>query len=1377
MHLKRNFIVVFLILVASVVKVNAADELKFRHLGFEDGLSNSNVNCIIQDSNGFIWIGTENGLNRFDGYKFTQYYSNSENGLLSDEVFCLLIDKKKNLWIGTFRGLHRYDPSNDTFTPIPFDPEDLGKAHKPILALTQDSQGTLWISTSGNGLIRYDTETGNYRLFLPEVNNPHSISSKFLLSIYDEGNERIWVGTSEHGFDSFDKITQRFKNYKFHNGAGSNDGSNDVLTFYKKPDSQFLIGTRGGGLFQFDPVSGYSAPYAIETLDGRKLKVNEIYGMVTDRTGRFWLSSNGEGLLCYTGEKKKAVQYKHQQNNPESLINDNVRTIYEDNQGNLWFASYQGGINFLSNKPSLFRSYQFMGSQASYDSRTVTSVAIDKTENIWIGTDGGGLKMIHRQTGKIQHFYPGPDAQKSIPDKVIMSLMVDNRNNLWIGTYIGGLSVYDPIKKQFKNYHSSHNPGSLSSNFVSSIIQDKRGKTWVGTNGKGLNLYDEVNDEFICYSMYDTLNQTYLVNDWINVIVEDNNNRLWIGTFWGLSVFDPYNGQFINYLHQDGIPSSLSHNTIYSVLESSENVIWLGTRNGLNKFLPEKNSFKVYNVTDGLPGNIINAIQEDNNGNLWLSTNRGLCNFNPKTGEVHNYFTSDGLQSNEFFRASSFESKDGELFFGGIEGLNSFYPDSMVENYQIPLPKLTEFRIFDQVIKPGQPFGKRILLSEPIYSTDTIVLKHKDNSFSFEFAALDFILPEKTSYQCMMEGFDQGWRKMDYKQRYVTYTNLDAGTYNFKVKASSINNEWGNKSANLTLIIQPPYYRTWWAYTIYYILLVGILSLFWLFTIHRVKLKNQIKMERMEKEKSNELNQAKLRFFTNISHEFRTPITLIVGPLEKMMNDPALSTKYKRTIDTMMKNANRLLRLVNQLMDLRKVESGKMKLRVEKLDLVQFVEDIHFAFKELAEQKKINFQILTEEPELVFWFDPDKLDKILFNLLSNAFKFTKPNGTIHIFIAKELRAENRSFVKIGVEDNGKGIAKADKERIFERFYQTSNSYSQIGSGVGLSLTQNLVEIHHGEITFESEEGKGTIFNVYLPISEEAYPNDEKFSPEVTGVSQYVHISPVAPSEGVQEFDEPGIKKGAKEYTVLIVEDNYDLRKYLSEELAEQYEVIEAGDGKDGLKKAIQFLPDLIIADVMMPEMDGLEMCTKIKGNLITNHIPVILLTARTSIEQRIEGIEHGADSYIPKPFHPSHIKARVKKLIELRKVLKNKYTIQLESKEAPVLEMEDVFLRKITDLILKNIDDTELNIESLSKEIGMSRGHLYRKIKLLTDKSPSEFVRLVRLNEAARLLLKKDKSVSEISYLVGFNSPSYFTICFKEHFEVSPSEFAERAQK
>ncbi|MGD9991674.1 MAG: two-component regulator propeller domain-containing protein [Salinivirgaceae bacterium] len=1353
-------------------------EFAFRHLTLDEGLSNSNVNCIVQDSNGFIWIGTENGLNKYDGYKFTHYYSdpNQKNSLYSNEILTMLVDSEGDLWIGTFQGLFRYNQNYDNFIHLPVDSINLLNANIPVYAIVEDSDGILWIGTSGNGLIRYHKQKGILKTYFHDALNPFSLSSNYIFTVFIDSKNKLWIGTTDNGLEYFDRSTQQFYNYKPIKTPKSQQNVNAILKIFELNDTTFLLGTRGDGLFLFHTHKKTFTPYLFKTSAKETIRVNEIYGIYRDSNQRLWVSSHGKGLF-YFENQNIYLHLEHEPGEKGSLLNNNVRTIFEDRQGNLWFVSYQGGINILPKVHKRFVSFNLSDAGAEYTSNIVTSMVSDQAGNVWVGTDGGGLKYVDRQNKSVSHFYPGSNVSDFIPDRVVMSLMLEDEKNLWIGSYLGGLSVFDLETRKFKNYKNNENPDALSCNFVSCILKSTKGEVWIATNGGGLNKYVKETDSFKSYSMYDTTDENRLINNYVNTLTEDNNGRIWIGTFWGLSVFDPQNGLFINYLGSENLPGSLSNNTIYSIKITSKNEIWLGTRNGLNKFMPSSNKFQSFNLSEGLPGNVVYSIEEDEKGNLWLTTNNGLCNFNPNTFETHNYYESDGLLSNEFFRLATHQSVDGEIFLGSLKGMVSFKPDAIEENYPIPKAMITQFKIFDQEIKPGIRIKNDAILNKPVFLSDTIVLKHKYNSFAFEFAALDFTLPEKNRYRCMMEGFDQDWRNMSYDQRFVTYTNLDAGTYTFKVKASSIDHEWDQRTTNITLIIKPPLYRTWWAYSLYYLFLVGIIALFWWMSINRVKLKNQVKLELLEKDKENELTQAKLRFFTNISHEFRTPITLIIGPMERMLSDASINKKYGKSLTMMFKNANRLLRLVNQLMDLRKSEGGNMRLRVERLDLIKFVEDIHYNFKEFAQQKKIHFQLFTDVPELFMWFDPDKLDKILFNLLSNAFKFSAQNGEVSIFICIEDKKQG-PFVRIGVEDHGKGIPEKDKERIFERFFQTSNSgpFDTAGSGVGLSLTRSLVELHHGEINFESTEHKGTLFNVLLPLDETVYSDEEKSAADQNGSAAFIHNLPLISGEDLTKDEPQPDEITSREYSILIVEDNYDLRNYIADELSDHYQVFKAENGREGLKKAIAEMPDLIIADVMMPEMDGLELCAKIKTNLVTNHIPVILLTARTSIEQRIEGIEHGADSYIPKPFHPSHLRARIKKLIELREVLKYKFSAHFESKDSPSLEVEDLFLKKITDMIMKNIDDSELNIESLSRDIGISRGHLYRKIKLLTGKSPSEFVRLVRLNEAARLLVQNNKSVSEVSYQVGFNSPSYFTICFKEHFEVSPSEFAERSK-
>lgn len=1370
----RKYILITLLCGYIASNANTVD-YSFRHLTLNDGLSNSHVNSIVQDKNGFIWIGTVNGLNKYDGYKFTYYYSNSQDNtsLISDNIMSLLVDENNVLWIGTFRGLSKYNSESDDFTSIPFHQSDVSKSRKPILDIKPGINNTLWLATSGNGLIHYSISNNSYKTYLPAQTNSNSITSEYILSNHIDVNGNVFIGTDKNGFDVLYNHSNKFENFTTLKPE-NNTAANSVLCFYELNTDSVLVGTRDG-LHCYNRNTKTVNPFFI---NGKKLEISKgsaIHSIIKDKNNRLWISAKGDGLICINLINNNLSLLKSDKTNPTSIINDNTRSLFEDNQGNIWAVSYQGGINILPNKIKIFTNYNLYDPNAIYESNTVSCMATDKNNNIYVGTDGGGMKYINRKTKKIKHYYPKTNKNllNTVPDKVIMSLLVDNNENVWIGTYIGGLSVLNTTNNQFKNYTNSNNINSIGSNYVSSIIQDKRGNIWVGTNGAGLNLYRKNTDDFARYTMQDTINETNLVNDWINALLEDNNGRIWIGTYWGLSVFDPFSNHFINYIRNDGDIAGLSSNVVYSLCETSKNEIWIGTRKGLNKFLPQSNTFQVYNSSHGLPGNAIYGIKEDKSGNLWLSTNRGVSNLNTSTEEIQNYFESDGLASNEFFRGSIHKSSNGEIFFGSIKGLNSFYPDSIREKYKIPKPYISEFRIFEKKIRPGHEFDKRILINKPISNTEFIQLKHRDNSFTFELSALDFILPGKNLYQYKMEGFDINWKTLPTNQRSITYTNLDAGTYKFKFKASSIDNRWDDSYNTLTIEIDPPIYKSWWAIVIYYFVLVGLMALIYYILVRRVKLNAQIKLERFNREKSEELNQAKLRFFTNISHEFRTPITLIVGPMEKILADKNFSKKYYDTFNMMLKNANRLLRLVNQLMDLRKVESGSMKLKVTESNLLSFIEDIKSTFAELALQKQIDFTLVKEVDELTCWFDADKIDKILFNLLSNAFKHTPKHGEISIKINRTIH-NSKNYACIEVKDSGKGIPKEELDRIFERFYQTSNNnVSEAGSGVGLSLTYNLVEIHKGVIKVDSEEGSGATFQLLLPLFDDAYSDDEKKSLEVIPRENYSHEKPELESEIVFKKQDTNEEQPNK-VKILIVEDNHDLRKYIANELSEQYEILEAENGKVGLEVAINKLPELIISDVMMPEMDGLELCKSIKENLLTNHIPVILLTAKTSIEQRIEGIEQGADSYIPKPFHPEHLHIRVKKLIELRATLKAKFSDEMNSAQTEIETIEDKFLKKITKIIHEHISKTEMSIEWLSKEMGMSRGHLHRKLKLLTDKSPSEFVRVIKLNKSLALLKNKEYNISEVCYMVGFNSPSYFTNCFKAQFKMSPTEFVER---
>ena len=738
------------------------------------------------------------------------------------------------------------------------------------------------------------------------------------------------------------------------------------------------------------------------------------------------------------------------------------------------------------------------------------------------------------------------------------------------------------------------------------------------------------------------------------------------------------------------------------------------------------------------------------------------------------------MQSDEFFRGSLFKGYNGELFFGGINGLNSFFPADFENNKDFQKVIITAFKIFNQEIPIGSKINGRIILPRSISYLDSIILAYNQKSFSFEFSSLNYTLPKKINYRYKMEGFDKVEKTVSSSYRYVTYTNLDPGTYHFLVRASNIDNLWSEDYTKVTVIIKPPIWKIWQAKLIYVLIISGLLFATIIIIKGRIEEKNRYRMEKLHREKSDAINQAKLRFFTNISHEFRTPLTLILSPVEKIIKENILNEKTRSRLDIVLKNTRRLLRLVNQLLDLRKIEGDKMTLKVEKGDIVKFIKSLVYSFEEYALQKKISLVFECPFPELQIWFDPDKTDKIFFNLLSNAFKFTGERGQISVKISRVTLKESEnpaSYVQVEITDTGKGIAKEHLAKIFDRFYQVDDITAENqGSGLGLALTKSFVNIHHGKITVDSIPYAGTSFKVLLPENDSIFNDEEKVVNTQPMFNQYIHPIPVIDSNSQDDKNKTG-ESFFK--TILVAEDNFDLRNYLLEELRDEYNVLVVNNGKEGMKVALDDMPDLVISDIMMPELNGFEFCKAIKTNIITNHIPVILLTAKTENDQRIEGFSCGADAYITKPFDIDTLKAQVKQIIENRKKLKEKFSSYLfspnGSENAPSLN--DKFIDKVTNQIMKNLGEQSLNVEHLSQDLGMSRGHLHKKIKSAVGFGPNEYIRMIRLKEAAKLMIKNDFNISEISFMTGFNNPAYFTKCFKDYYNLSPSEFISKNKR
>jgi signal transduction histidine kinase/ligand-binding sensor domain-containing protein/DNA-binding response OmpR family regulator len=1343
-----------------------------------NGLSNSHVNCIAQDKKGFMWFGTDYGLNKFDGFNFTIYTNNQNDkySLPSDEVSALYVDIHGYLWVGTYNGLARFDHRTESFQNY-FTNNDTVQHYKPVRAIAGDGKGIIWVGTSGGGILTIDASKENNAKIL-NTGLSDIIGNERVYSLHYDNGQNLWIGTESNGLIVYNFITNTRLHFTSKNSALKSDW---IMALFEDGEKNIWIGTRGGGL----------SVLSIERLKFiTKLEIeginDEVFSFSWSNDNTIWIGTKDGGLIVYSPLKKKFSYHKNYLSD-KRFSTKRIRAIYKDKDGNIWLGIHQLGVSLLKNYNYPFKNPNLLfPHDLKFSNYSILGLMVDSRNNLWLCTDGNGLLKYNPTSRKIDHYLHRPNDRNSLPNIVVRTVFEDKNKTIWIGTYKGGLSMYRESENNFKNYFNDEDdPYSISYNDVVALAEDADGNLWIATNGGGLCLYNPEKDYFTRYSTKDYMNKTTICSDWLTCLFPDTNGNIWVGSFWGLSKFDPKNHSFRNYYHDPFNSNSLSSNIVFSINKDNHGNIWIGTKRGLNKLDERTGNFTHFDAMHGLPNDVINSILKDKNGNFWLSTNNGLSRFNPVSTETKNFFHDDGLIANEFIHNSMYKSPDGQLFFGSIFGFNAFYPDSIQVKDFFPKVIVTDFKIFNKSVPIGVTDDNRTILENSISETGEIVLKHSDNSFSFDFVSLEYTVPERIYYAYKMEGFENNWNVRDFKRRFVTYTNLDPGTYTFLVKASSRKDVWGEETTRITIRIKPPIYKTGWAYLLFTLLFAIVVLFLWKLISGRITDKQTLKIERIRQAQVDELNQQKLEFFTNISHEFRTPLTLIIGPVENILDQNKLGQHTQKALHMILRNAYRLLRLVNQLLDLRKIEKGKLSLHAVESDLISFTREVYQSFEELAKTKNINFEYIPKIDELIMHFDQDKLDKVLFNLLSNAFQFTGSGGQVKVSIEK---GENLNpnfpdgYVRIIVEDTGKGIAPEHINLIFERFYQVPGTIGsmQKSSGIGLSLTKSLVEIHRGIIWAESTKNQGSKFCIDLPLGK-SHLNNEEISQ--TGNLETIGYKLQPPV--IEEYEDFNSYDGFENQLqksiplVLIVEDNSDIRAYIKSGLNKRYRIAEAENGKEGIEKTRQLMPDLIISDVMMPEMDGIAFTKKIKSDLVSCHIPVILLTAKTSIEHRIEGLETGADSYIPKPFNPRHLQIRIEKLIELRQTLKAKYKSDnsFEPIQIAITSADQRFLKKAVATIKDRISDTNFSVENLGEAVGMSRVHLHRKLKSMVGESPSDFIRNIRLKQAAYLLQNEDIPVSEVCYMVGFSSPSHFSSCFNKQFNMTPSQFKETNRK
>ena len=1349
--------------------------INFKHIRSENGLSNSTIETIFQDKRGFMWFGTRDGLNRFDGYQISVYKHDPEdsNSICDNYITSIAEDDQNNLWIGTLNGLNIFNPVTNTFTRfkhLPGDPRTIGSNH--INHILFDSRRRVLVATEGGGVNVYERVSHSFKL-IPVISKT-GLQEKQVNTLFEDSKGNLWAGAFT-GLYLFNSLSGNFQlaqsNLKPNTGL-----SRAIIVISEDKSGNLLLGTSDNGLIVYSVEYRTQKTFTHDPALSNSISSNLIRSILVTKSGQNWIGSVNGGLDLFDPFSQQFFNYQYQPDNPGSLSQRTVSAIIEDKQGNIWIGTHRGGINLYMPGTEKFKLYRQKPESNSLSYNDVKAFCEDKNGNIWIGTDGGGLNLFNREKNNFNHYKYNPFNNTSIGSNEVIDITEDSDGNLWVGTWGGGLCLYNSKADNFIRY--SGKTGKIADSimrtepqYIQSIFEDSKRNLWIATYFSGLHQLNRKTGKFTRITASST-NKTSLYGNNILALEEDKEGNIWIGTDdGGLNKLDASTGEFSHYFNNEEKKPDLR-----VLFVDSKGNLWLG-QSGLYLFDKARNSFSIFTNKADLSSIFIKGIVEDNNGILWISTSSGITRLNPETKETRRYNTIDGLQGQEFEANAFLKTKDGYVFFGGVNGFNSFYPNEITTNNFIPPVFVTDLTVENNRIIGGP--GNKIL-EKDISFTDKITLSHREATFSFAFAALNFTAAENNQFAYKLENWDKDWIDAGSEKR-VTYTNVSPGTYTFYVKASNNDGLWNEKGHSIEVTITPPFWQTWWFRVLAGLTLITAGLYFYRF-------RRKIHFQKFEERKKEELHQLQLQFFTNISHEFRTPLSLITGPVEKLLKDNP-SSKNSHAYQVIQRNANRLLQLINELMDFRKAESGVLKLQVMPGNVPVFVNEIAEEFSELAMQKNVSFTVttglLTEET----WFDRQVLEKIIINLLSNSFKYTPDNGTVQLQVLdsidnfkpsfeNQLIIENnkqaKKFLYFCITDNGIGISKESIDHLFERYYRVSDSH--LGSGIGLAFVKTLTQLHKGNIYVFSQRNKGTEFIIAIPSTKADYIEKERWMKTTEPVARLESLSPQATSQAqliTLDKQSNGNNHHTKDNVILIVDDNEELREFLKESLEEQYSIIEAPDGNVAMEKTFEYYPDIIISDIMMPVMDGIEYCRQVKASPETSHIPFILLTGKDSFEARIEGTEKGADYYFSKPLSTELLLLTIRNVLSQKQKIKERYQKDhhVEVKDLAHSAKDKAFIEELINIIENNLSKPELDIEFVCTQIGMSRTKLYNKIKNITGQSIGDFIRTIRLRKAAALMSDSDLSLTDIMYSVGIQTQSYFSKAFKTEFGKTPTQF------
>ncbi|WNJ16997.1 two-component regulator propeller domain-containing protein [Pontibacter sp. G13] len=1350
-------------------------ETFFEHLSSNDGLSQNDVLCLHQDQFGYIWIGTNDGLNQYNGYTFKTFKPDPDDpySIRGNLISCIEEDEEGNLWIGTIGyGLNFFDRKEDRFYPLSIPEGRFPQfSDQVIRAIFLDKHKRLWVA-SRKGVYVSVLSGDRQREDFVKIWEPGKTLGKTEVLVnffFQDRAGTIWMGTNR----GFTQVEPSGEHWTFTSVPML--GRAQIHTMLELPASQFLIGT-SKGIYLMDRNGRW---------DGKvKLVHPQPVLNLVQHGETIWGGAN-DGLCQFEWNGHELTLAKRYQNDiahEASLSTDRLKSLLVDRTGILWVGTFGGGINQLDLGRKNFRHYSRTLRPGTLAHHIVRLIHEDSNGSLWVGTYGGGLSMLLAEDhdGSFEHFIHF----KEVANPVSMTeIHQDGRKILEIGTSDGKgpyrIDITRPSRQPVVSKTQTGEGG------IFSIHQDQYGQIWYGTYSNGLLRRTEVDDLQV-----DRLGLQHGIHSLtIRNIYQDKHGNLWIGTSNGLhrlkaeKLLDEF-PQFEHFGHDPEDSTSLSFDYIMPILETSEGEMWIGTLGGgLNRMIQDPSDgsirFKAYTEKEGLANNAVKGIEEDDEGNLWISTNHGISRFDPHAETFQNFDHKDGLQGNEFQELTSLRLDNGDLMFGGVNGFNVFTPEEIQQNPIPPEVRISRMFLGNEPVQPGQKVDGRQILDQVVMLSDHIELQHNQNHLAFEFEALHFAAPQKNKYRYRLKDFETQWRDIPASQRRVSYTNLPPGDYTFEVMAANSDDVWNPTPAQLHVTIHPPFWLTNWAYGAYFLLIVSLLWAFRRYTLIGVKEKHELMMEHLQAEKLEELNRMKERFFTNVSHEFRTPLSLIGGPLKYLKHHNAIlmAPERMKQLNLIQRNTDLLEKLINQLLDFQRIEQGQENLEICHQNLIPHVESIHASFEFVAQQRDLHFMLDCEFEELTTYFSPDAIEKILNNLISNAFKYTPDGGEVLVKISRIYQpheGESEGFVQIEVIDDGRGIARHNLSRIFERFFQEDESdrYRGESMGIGLALTRTLVQLHHGSIQVESAPQEGTHFTIKLPMSAHYYADDQVLPCYISPKEEGNFTTPATISNDGLEAHKPG-----KKPKILLVEDNSDLRTFICAGLSRKYQIIEAVNGQDGLDKLKEHHPNVIVSDVMMPVMDGITFASSVKRQFEYNHIPILFLTARSDDETHLQGLQSGAHDFIVKPFDLGHLELKLDNIIRYRREFQTyiQRKLMIQPEEIEVTSTDREFIDRVVDLLEEHIMDSEFNVEMVVRELGISRTAAYTKCKEMTGISLGEFIRRFRLKRAHHLLSTTDLTVKEIMYMSGFNTAGYFSRCFKNMYGYLPSEVRSQA--